>query len=271
MRIGKEFLPRPPRYTGAMDFSRELDAALAVAGKAGEIGLRYWEAGVSAETKEDESPVTVADRECERFIAAAFEESFPGDGMLGEEGVNTVSQNGRRWIIDPIDGTRDFVRGNRMWANLLGFEVDGEVVVGVCHFPALQETYSAVKGKGAYCNGKRIRVSSITEVKQAVLCINDFGALSRSPMGPRLLDFMAKFWAIRNMGGGPDAMMVASGKADAWLEPHAKPWDLAPIKIITEEAGGCFFNIDGGSSIYAGNCVTCTPALEPVLRGFVST
>ncbi|MCW5976810.1 MAG: hypothetical protein KIT09_01970 [Bryobacteraceae bacterium] len=254
-----------------MDFSRELETALAIAVRAGEIALRYWEKGVSAETKEDESPVTIADRECERFIAEQFESAFPCDGMLGEEGLSKVSGNGRRWIIDPIDGTRDFVRANRMWANLLALEADGEVVAGVCHFPALQETYSAVIGGGAYCNGHRIHVSSIAEVKQSVLCINDFGSLSRSRFGPRLLDWMAEFWAIRNMGGGPDAMLVASGRADAWLEPHAKPWDLAPIKIVTEEAGGCFFNLDGGASIYGGDCVTCAPGLEAEMRRFVST
>jgi fructose-1,6-bisphosphatase/inositol monophosphatase family enzyme len=253
-----------------MDFSRELDTALSIAGQAGEIAMRYWELGVSAETKDDESPVTVADRECERAIAAAFEQAFPGDGLLGEEGVNKTSESGRLWIIDPIDGTRDFVRGNRMWATLLALEAEGEVVVGVCHFPALAETYSAILGGGAHCNGRRIRVSSITDRRQAVLCINDFGALGRGALGPRLLEWMVEFWAVRNMGGGPDAMLVASGKADAWLEPSAKPWDLAPIKILTEEAGGRFFNFDGGNSIYRGNCVTCTPGLETEMRRFVS-
>ena len=81
---------------------------------------------------------------------------------------------------------------------------------------------------------------------------------------------MAQFWAVRNMGGCPDAMLVASGKAEAWIEPRAKPWDLAPAKIITDEAGGRFFNFDGGNSIYGGNCVTCAPGLEAELRRFVA-
>ena len=254
-----------------MNYSRELDAAVSIARRAAEIAVPYWEKGVVADVKDDNSPVTIADRECERLIAAEFERLFPQDGLLGEEGVSKVSGNGRRWIIDPIDGTRDFVRGNRMWATLLALEADGEVVAGVCHFPALEETYAAYKDGGAYLNGKAIRVSRSSAVNQSVLCINDFGTLSRSPMAPRLLDWMATFWAIRNMGGGPDAMLVASGRADAWLEPNAKPWDLAPIKIITTEAGGRFFNLNGEMSIYGGNCVTCTPGLEAEMRRFIST
>jgi histidinol phosphatase-like enzyme (inositol monophosphatase family) len=254
-----------------MSYSRELDAAISVARRAAGIALPYWEHGVAADLKDDKSPVTVADRECESFIAAAFEELFPEDGLLGEEGVAKHSRNGRRWIIDPIDGTRDFVRGNRMWATLLALEAGGEVVAGVCHFPALEETYSAFKDGGAYLNEKRIHVSATKSVSQAVLCINDFATLSRSPLAPRLLDWMVTFWAIRNMGGGPDAMLVASGKADAWLEPNAKPWDLAPIKIITTEAGGRFFNLNGEASIYGGNCVTCTPGLEGEMRRFISS
>ena len=254
----------------AMEFERELEAARALALRAGELALSYRKKGLSVEVKDDASPVTAADRECERIISAALDGSFPDDGLLGEEGCNKVSRSGRRWIIDPIDGTRDYVRGNRMWAVLLALEAAGEVVAGVCHFPALEETYAAARGGGAYLNDARIRVSMIAEPAQAVLCLNDFDALNRRPFAAGLLDWMAQFWAVRNMGGALDAMLVASGKAEAWIEPTAKPWDLAPAKIITEEAGGRFFNFDGGGSIYGGNCVTCAPGLEAELRRFVA-
>src|SRR5262245_43629570 len=124
-------------------WSKEVEVSEAVARKAGEIAMRYWNRGIVAETKADLSPVTVADKECEAAIAKALEEAFPEDGLLGEEGAAKESRNGRRWIIDPIDGTRDFVRGNRAWATLIGLEADGEVVAGVASFPATGEIFTA--------------------------------------------------------------------------------------------------------------------------------
>jgi histidinol phosphatase-like enzyme (inositol monophosphatase family) len=251
-----------------MNFEHELETAKRAARCAGELALGYWNKGIQAESKADDSPVTIADRENERLIAGLFEEAFPEDGLLGEEGCNKASRSGRRWIIDPIDGTRDFVRGNRMWAILLALEAAGKIVVGVCHFPALAEMYAAADGGGAYLNDERIQVSAIGARSEAVLCLNDFDRLNRCHFSGELLDWAAGFWAVRSMGGAPDSMLVASGKADAWLEPSAKAWDLAPIKILTEEAGGRFFNFDGGSSIYAGNCATSNAAIEAELRRF---
>jgi histidinol-phosphatase len=252
-----------------MRWERELDLARRIAREAGQVALSYWARGVAAEAKADDSPVTAADRECERRILAALEQAFPEDGLLGEEGGGKAASNGRRWIVDPIDGTRDFVRGNRMWAVMLALEEAGDVVAGVCHFPALEETYWAQRGGGAFQDGRRLRASSVTEIHRAVLCLNDFARLSQAAFAPGLLAWMARFWAVRNMGGSPDAMLVASGRADAWIEPEAKPWDLAPLKILTEEAGGVFSNFDGGASIYGGNCFTCAPGLEDELRRFV--
>ncbi|HTC90205.1 MAG TPA: inositol monophosphatase family protein, partial [Bryobacteraceae bacterium] len=108
---------------------RELEIAMAAAKKAAELALQY-QRNIIVETKPDKSPVTQADRECERMIARMLSEAFPEDGILGEEGASTESRSGRRWIIDPIDGTRDYVRGNPLWANLIALEADNEVVVG---------------------------------------------------------------------------------------------------------------------------------------------
>ena len=250
-------------------WERELTAAIEVAKRAGEVALEYQKRGVRAEAKADLSPVTEADRECERLIATALSEAFPEDGLLGEEGAEKESPSGRRWIVDPIDGTRDFVRGSRMWAVLLALEAEGEVVVGVAHFPALGDTYHAAHGAGAFENGRPMQVSAIGDPAEAVLCVNDFDDLAAGALAPELLDWMARFWCVRNPGGSPDAMMVASGKAEVFLEPDARAWDLAASKVITEEAGGVFFNFDGGSSIYGGSCVTCTPGIEAEMRRFV--
>ncbi|HSB16241.1 MAG TPA: inositol monophosphatase family protein [Bryobacteraceae bacterium] len=259
----------PPVRMGRMVWEKELEVARAAATQAGEIALRYQAQGVEAEAKADESPVTVADRECEKLISRILLEAFPDDGLLGEEGALKESRSGRRWIIDPVDGTRDFVRGSDTWGMLIALEADSEVVAGVCHQPAQKELYSASRGAGALRNDDRVRVSEITSPSQSVLCVNGINDIADLPFAGRLLEFTKQFWAVRSMGGCQDAMMVAGGRAEAWIEPSAKPWDLAPLKIIAEEAGARFFNFDGGSSIYGGNCILCVPALEELMRQFL--
>lgn len=236
--------------------------------KAAELALKY-QPNIVAETKPDKSPVTVADRECERMIASMLSEAFPGDGILGEEGAQAEAHSGRRWIIDPIDGTRDFVRGNPLWANLIALEADGDVVAGVVNLPMLGKLYVASRGGGAFCDGERVHASDKTSVDQSVLCMNAYDKVAKSPFRDRLLDWMARFWSVRGLGGAADAMMVASGQAEVWLEPSASPWDFAPIKVILEEAGARYMNVDGGSSIYAGNAFGCAPGLEQELRRFL--
>ena len=226
-------------------------------------------AGVEAEQKPDLSPVTEADRESERIIAACLEEAFPGDGVLGEEGARKESSSGRRWIIDPIDGTRSFVRGSPAWSVLIALEDSAGIAVGVSYLAALGSLFFASRGAGAWRNSSRIRASAIGDAARAVLCINELEAAAGLPFAGRLLGWMSRFWAVRSMGGCLDAMMIAQGQADIWIEPSGKPWDFAALKIVIEEAGGIFLNFDGGSSIYAGDCAACAPGLEGELRSFL--
>ncbi len=250
-------------------FERELNIARHVAAQAGRLALEYQARGFEAETKSDLSPVTSADRASEHLMCSLLEAAFPEDGILGEEGTAKESRNGRRWIIDPIDGTRDFLRGIPTWGVLVGLEVDEEVVVGVCSLPALGELYSATRGAGAWRNDLSIRISSITAPEQAVFCLDAFNNIQQHPFAGRLLPWISQFWAVRAMGGCLDAMCVAAGRAEVWIEGAAKPWDFAAIRVIAEEAGARFFNFDGGSSIYAGNCVITVPSLEAEVRRFL--
>ena len=224
--------------------------------------------GITAEPKLDGSPVTAADKKCEAVIAATLKAAFPDDGLFGEEGANAESRNGRRWIIDPIDGTRDYLRGTPLWANLIGLEADGEIVAGVVNLPMLGEMYVASKGGGAFRNGLPIHASHIASFAESVICVN---GLSRGafPFRDHLLARIQEFWAFRCLGGAPDAMLVASGRAELWIESKAAPWDLAPLKIVIEEAGGRFFDYAGKSTIYSGHCIACAPALEGKVRRFL--
>ncbi len=247
-------------------WNRELEVALTASRRAAELAAG-WQAGIQAENKADQSPVTPADRECERLIVAALSAEFPEDGLLGEEGASQQGTSGRRWIIDPIDGTRDYVRGNPLWANLLALEDHGEIVLGVVNLPGLGLLYRAQKDGGAFCNGAAIQPSQKSEIGDSVLCFSGFSKIANLPLRDGFLDWAAQFWAVRGLGGASDAMMVCSGQAEVWIEPKAAPWDFAALKIVAEESGACYFNFDGGSTIYAGNCVICAPGWEAQMRG----
>jgi fructose-1,6-bisphosphatase/inositol monophosphatase family enzyme len=253
-----------------MPFARELEVARAAARRAGELALGYQRNGVTAESKADESPVTIADREAEKLIASILKEAFPEDGLLGEEGATGDAPSGRRWIIDPIDGTRDFSRGSPLWSVLIGLEAGDDVLVGVANLAGWGQEYYATRGGGAWCDGNRIHVSDKAAANESVLYFNGLREAYTREFAPRLVPFMGKFWAVRSMSGAPDAMLVAAGCGEVWVEPSAKPWDLAPIKLIIEEAGGRYFNFDGGNSIHAGNCVVCVPGLEKEVKRFLS-
>jgi histidinol-phosphatase len=249
-----------------MAFEREVEVAKLLAEEAGALASDYQRRGVTAEEKADESPVTAADRACEKLIVERITREFPGDGILGEEGANRESQNGRKWIIDPIDGTKDFVRGIPLWAVLIGLEEHGEVVAGVAYCPRQNLLLSASKGSGTWANGSRVYVSRQSDPASAVLSFNGFNKAGVQRFETRLLPWVRRFWAVRSLGGSMDAMLVAQGFADVWIEPVASPWDLAPLKILVEEAGGKFGSFDGENTIYAGNGYACTPGLEPVVK-----
>jgi histidinol-phosphatase len=253
-----------------MPFEKEIDVARRIAARSAELALKHQAAGIQAETKPDDSPVTIADRECERLIVGALEESFPDDGFLGEEGTRKDSKSGRRWIIDPIDGTRDFVRGNPLWSVLIGLEEANQVVAGVVHLPLLGYTCWASRGGGAFRNDARMRVSSITDRSMAVLSLNGLSRMSDATFASRVIDWAGRFWSCRSLGGTPDAMLVAAGEMDMWVEPKVAAWDLAATQVILEEAGAVFFSFSGERTIYGGSAAACTPGLEAELRAFLA-
>jgi histidinol phosphatase-like enzyme (inositol monophosphatase family) len=249
-----------------MTYAAELAFARRIASEAGENARRIRAAGIQAEAKADQSPVTIADRENERLIREAIEREFPADGILGEEGASKSGTSGRRWIIDPIDGTRDFVRGNRFWCVLIALEEGGESTTGVAHFPMLDETYWAVRGGGAWRNDERLHVSAIDSVSSAVFCPNGLHQRAAQPYLARISDLTQRAWAFRAFGGALDACMLAAGQVEIWFEPKVEVWDLAPLKLIIEEAGGEFFAMDGSRRIDRGTAVGCAPGVSAEVR-----
>jgi histidinol-phosphatase len=250
----------------SMNYQREVNFAREIAMAAGANARRFQNNGIVAETKADASPVTAADRDNERLLRDAIDREFPEDGILGEEGAAKSGTSGRRWVVDPIDGTRDFVLGNRFWCVLVALEEGEESLAGVAHFPMLGETYWAAKAGGAYLNGERLRTSSRTSVAECSFHPNGLQLAEARPYLPTIVELIQQSWSVRVYGGALDACLLAAGKVDIWFEPKVAPWDLAALRLIIEESGGEFFALDGSRSIYRGNALGCTPGLAGEVR-----
>ena len=249
-----------------MPYQRELEAALEISRRAGELALRYLAQNVAEEEKEDLSPVTMADRECERLICTLLEEQFPEDGIIGEEGARKPSRSGNRWIVDPIDGTRDFVRRIPFWSVQLALERRDEIVLGIIHLPEAKETVHAVLDSGCYWNDQPARASEISRIDKAILTVSGFPPLWTKMEADRIRRLIEECWTVRGYGGCDDIAMIARGKADIWLSGSGMEWDYAPARIIARECGARFFTLDGEDRIDGDNCVICAPGLESAVR-----
>ena len=228
---------------------------------AGEMALKYYRRGVEVTLKPDRSPVTRADREAEHVIVEILGEAFPEYGFLGEE-LGERGPKEIRWIMDPIDGTRNFVRGIPIWAVLIALEERGEITAGVIHNPATGELYTARRGRGAFLGEERLRVSDISSLDRATLIHATLGFL-RS--GGHWEGFVRLVDATERQRGFGDYMcytVLAEGKAELAVEVDLKPWDLAPVKLLVEEAGGRFTDFAGTPSIYSGTALVSNGKLH---------
>jgi histidinol-phosphatase len=243
-------------------FSRELDLCRVLAARAGETALRYWGKGIAFESKPDESPVTVADRETERLLARLLERHFPEDGLLGEEGARKDSGNGRRWIIDPIDGTRSFVRGIPLWATLVGLEYKDEQIAGIAAAPALGHTYRALRGDGAYRNDRPIRVSDVNDLSQALVFYSSLSWFVKAGHQETFLDMVRRTDRTRGFGDFYGFVLVAQGSGELMVEHGVHAWDVAAIKPLIEEAGGRFSDWSGSTSIHRPDVIVSNGKLH---------
>ncbi len=236
-------------------------AALEAARAAGEIALGYYRGRVEVTIKADQTPVTQADREAEQAIRNLLSRAFPDCGFLGEE-FGQEGSTTRRWIIDPIDGTKNFVRHIPIWAVLIALEEDGQVTTGVVHNPVSGELFWARKGEGAWANGERIRVSSCSNMSEAFLMhsgLNLFRAAGYWKGFERLVDATSR---QRGFGDYFGYCVVAAGKGEIYVEAELKPWDVAPMKILVEEAGGRLTDFAGKPDIYSGSVLATNGLLH---------
>jgi histidinol-phosphatase len=238
----------------------DLAFALELADLADAVTLeRFLAEDLVVETKPDRSPVTEADRAVEQILRKRIGEERPGHGVVGEE-FGADQATGARWILDPIDGTKNYLRGIPVWGTLIALEREGRVEVGVVSAPALHRRWWAARGEGAFADGRRIRVSRVAELSDAVLSYASLGSWERHGLGDQFMDLASACWRTRAFGDFWSHMLVAEGTADLAVEPEVELWDLAAPQVIVEEAGGRFTDL-GGTPTAAGGSVVSTNGL----------
>ena len=238
-----------------------LDFAVDLARGAGLITLKYFRQAPQADTKLDGSFVTVADREVEEYLRGSISGRFPDDGLLGEEEGERKGNSGRRWIVDPIDGTFSFVHGVGFYGVMIGLEIDGEASVGVVNLPALDEIVYAAKGLGCFYNGEPARVSQTATLEESLLLSTDFGTCAPHGFGGPAAELQRRAMARRTWGDCYGHVLVATGRADVMLDPVMNLWDCAALLPIVEEAGGTFTDWRGTRTINGGNAIATNGVL----------
>jgi histidinol-phosphatase len=237
------------------DWRARYEVMVETARRAGKLALGHFEAGVAVEWKGDHSPVTVADRAAEQLLREAFQARFPGDGFLGEEFGDAPGSTGYRWIIDPIDGTRSFVRGIPLWGTLVGLEYQGEIIAGVADMAALGQTYHALRGHGAFRDERRIHVSDEGDLSRALVFYSSLSWFVKAGRERAFLDLVRRTDRQRGYGDIYGFLLVAQGSGEVMVEHGVHAWDVAAVQPIVEEAGGRFSNWEGKIDIYAPDVV----------------
>ncbi len=246
-----------------------LEAVADVARAAGAVALRHFNSALTVERKADGSPVTIADRSAEHCARDWIRTRFPDDGVLGEELGAVRHEARRRWIIDPIDGTKSFVRGVPLWGTLVGVCEGDDVVAGAASFPALDEVVCAAVGRGAWWNGARCRVSTVWSIDDATVLTTD-QRFSRTPErvdGWRRLASRAS--VARAWGDCYGYLLVATGRAEVMLDGIPADWDTAALFPVIREAGGVFTDCAGRPTPFGRSAVATNAALAADARALL--
>ena len=250
--------------------SEDLALAIELADLADSITLaRFRAADLVVETKPDLTPVTEADTAVERAVRARLAELRPGDAVVGEEyGDTGGSDGGRRWIIDPIDGTKNYVRGIPVWGTLLALHEGDQATIGVVSAPALNRRWWASAGAGAFAADglseapRRLHVSAVRALEDAQLCVSGFDGWEEQGRIEALLDLARQCWRTRGFGDFWTYMMIAEGVAEIGCEPIVSLWDLAAPQVIVEEAGGTFTDLAGVRTAAGGDALATNGLLH---------
>ncbi len=258
-------MPAVRCYLTGMKLRPYLEFAVQTAYEAGRLTLGYF--GTQAtrpEFKADDTPVTVADREAERLIRERIGSHYPAHAVVGEEyGVDEGADSYHRWIVDPIDGTKSFVRGVPLYGVLIGLEIEGVCEVGAAYFPALDEMVCAATGEGCYRNGRRAHVSGVPSLAQGIASFTDAPSFEEHGCAGAFRRLLSTAGAVRGWSDAYGHALVATGRAELMLDPVMSSWDCGPFPPILREAGGYFGDWSGEETIYAGEAISTTRILLP--------
>jgi histidinol-phosphatase len=246
-----------------MNLRPYLEFGVQTAYEAGKLTLPYF--GTEAarpEFKADHTPVTVADREAERLIRERIGARYPTHAVLGEEyGEAEGADTDHRWVVDPIDGTKSFVRGVPLYGVLIGLEIEGVCEVGAAYFPAIDEMVCAATGEGCYRNGRRARVSTTQTLAQGMVSFTDAASFEEYGRGGAWLRVLSAAGGSRGWSDAYGHALVATGRMELMLDPIMNPWDCGPFPPILREAGGYFGDWSGNETIYSGEAISTTRSL----------
>jgi histidinol phosphatase-like enzyme (inositol monophosphatase family) len=249
-----------------MDAQAVMQAAEEVARKAGDVALGFFRQGIQVDTKGDGTPVTVADQTAEKTARAWIESHFPEDGILGEEFGETRPGAKRRWILDPIDGTKTFIRGVPLWGTLVAVAEGERILAGAAYFPPVGDMLVAAPGQGCWWNGKRSRVSQEASLSKAVVLATDERFLVHPERGEQWRALTKQAAISRTWGDCYGYLLLATGRAEVMIDEVLSPWDAAALQPIIEEAGGVFTDWTGTRTSFGGNAIATNAALAAQVR-----
>lgn len=248
----------------AEDLSSYYNFLVETAYLAGRSTLAHFQTGVHADYKSDHSPVTLADRFSEELVRSRIEKKYPDHAIIGEEyGLKETAGASHRWIVDPIDGTKSFMRGIPLYAVLIGLEIEGKVAAGAAYFPALDEMISAADGMGCWWNGRHAHVSPTSQLKEAWVTSTDPGGYQQPDRWDAWLRLMKAAYVRGGWGDAYGYLLVATGRAEVMIDPVMEVWDCGPFPPIFREAGGYFGDWKGNPTIYAREALATTMVLLP--------
>jgi histidinol-phosphatase len=242
-------------------FQEELRFAVELADRADRITLEVFSRAFEVRRKADHTPVTEADLRVEEMVRSELARAHPDDAVLGEEG-GLEGTSGRVWVIDPVDGTKNFTDRIQIWGTLIALTVEGDPVVGVASAPALGERYTAARGRGAALNGEPIHVSATADLAEAMVCSSGMKDWLSGPLAEPYRRVVGSAGRTRGFGDFWGHMLVARGSADAMLETILRTWDFAAVQVIVEEAGGRMTTLGGAPLADRASTLTTNGALH---------
>jgi histidinol-phosphatase len=239
----------------AAEGERATEVARRAAEAAGAAALSYWRTDLRIERKPDRTPVTAADRAAEAAALNLIRAAFPTHGILSEESGAEREGAASRWIVDPLDGTKGFSRGGPFWGPAVALEHGGAIVAGAIALPALGEVYWAGQGLGAYRDGTRLQVSAVDDLADATLSLGEMSCLLAPPYTAAVAALIQAAHSARAFGDVYACTLLLNGRADLWIEAGVQIWDIAPLQILVEEAGGRFTDFAGVPTVATGTAI----------------